>query len=58
MSRETLEIVRGVADAHDRGDFAAVFAAYDPGIQWDVGRVLAPGSDFDPTFTAAWIAKV
>lgn len=50
MSRENLEIVRAVVDAHNREDFAAVFAAYDRGIQWDVGQVLAPTSDFEPVY--------
>jgi ketosteroid isomerase-like protein len=47
MSGENIELVRGVIDAHDRGDFATVFAAYDPEIEWHIERVgpLAPDSE-------------
>jgi hypothetical protein len=33
VSRENVELVQDVIAAHERGDFAAVFAAYDPGIE-------------------------
>jgi hypothetical protein len=36
-----LELVRRVIDAHERGDFATVFAAYDPRIEWNIARFAA-----------------
>jgi ketosteroid isomerase-like protein len=50
MSREDVELVRRVIEAHDGGDFATVFAAYDPGIEWHLARVMAPASDFEPVY--------
>ncbi len=50
MSQENVELVRTVNEAHDRGDFATVFAAYDPEIEWTVGRLGAVGLDFDPSY--------
>jgi ketosteroid isomerase-like protein len=35
MSQENVEIVRRMLEASDRRDGAAVFAAYDPRIEWD-----------------------
>jgi ketosteroid isomerase-like protein len=51
MSEENVEIVRGIIDAHEHGDFDAVFAKYDPEIEWHIDRVnptLAP--DFEPVY--------
>ena len=48
MSQENVELVRRVYEAHDRGDFTAVFAAYDPEIEWHVLRVAEFG--FDPVY--------
>jgi ketosteroid isomerase-like protein len=45
MSRENVEIVRKVIEAHDRGDFDTVFAAYDPRIEWRLAETMAV-SDF------------
>ena len=33
MSEENVEVVRRIVDAHQRGDFATVFEAYDPAIE-------------------------
>jgi ketosteroid isomerase-like protein len=49
MSQENVEVVRRVIEAHDRGDFATVLAAYDPGIEWHLARALA-GFDFEPVY--------
>ena len=38
MSEENVEIVRRIVDAHQRGDFASVFAGYDPDIEWHPGN--------------------
>jgi ketosteroid isomerase-like protein len=65
VSRENVELVRRVYEAHERGDFATVFAAYDPAIEWDVRRmpaVDAPlegvhvGHDGVRTFWRGWLA--
>ena len=48
MSERNVEVVRGVIDAHERGDFEAVFSAYDRNIEWDVTRTQAPVSDMKP----------
>lgn len=48
MSRENVEIVRQVLDASDRRDGAAVFAVYDPEIEWDVTDVPEPLEGFFP----------
>jgi ketosteroid isomerase-like protein len=48
MSQENVELVRRVFEAHGRGDFTAVFAAYDPEIEWHVLRVAEFG--FDPVY--------
>jgi ketosteroid isomerase-like protein len=50
MSQENVEIVRAVIEAHDRGDFDAVFAAYDPGIEWSIEATMAPVGDFEPVY--------
>jgi ketosteroid isomerase-like protein len=52
MSRENVDFVRRVIEAHDRADFDAVFAAYDPDIEWHIARVGPPpaASDFEPTY--------
>jgi uncharacterized protein len=50
MSRENVEVVRRVIEAHNRGDFATVFAAYDPGIEWHIARVGAPVGDMEPVY--------
>ena len=44
MSKENVEVVRRIVDAHQRGDFASVFAAYDPAIEWHTGSVGAQWS--------------
>ncbi|HYN52401.1 MAG TPA: nuclear transport factor 2 family protein [Thermoleophilaceae bacterium] len=43
-----MELVRSVLEAHDRGDSTAIFAAYDPEIEWHVLRVAEFG--FDPVY--------
>ena len=50
MSGENLEIVQGVIDASRRGDMEAVFAAYDTDIEWHIGNVAAPITDFEPVY--------
>ena len=59
MSKENVEVVRRIVDAHQRGDFASVFAAYDPAIEWHTGSVgaqwsgdsrAAQWSDFEPVY--------
>jgi ketosteroid isomerase-like protein len=50
MSQENVEIVRGIIDAHEQGDFDAVFAGYDPAIEWHLSPVFARASDFDPVY--------
>ena len=50
MGRENVDFVRAVIEAHDRGDFDAVFAAYDPEIEWHIARVAGPIGDFDPVY--------
>jgi ketosteroid isomerase-like protein len=50
MSRENVEVVRRVVEAHDCGDFATVFASYDPGIEWHVAPVIAPMGDLEPVY--------
>jgi ketosteroid isomerase-like protein len=51
MSQENVGLVRRVIEAHDRQDFATVFSAYDPGIEWHVGDGFAPwASDFEPVY--------
>ena len=50
MSQENVEIVRGIIDAHERGDFDAVFAEYDPEIEWHLSPLFARASDFDPVY--------
>jgi ketosteroid isomerase-like protein len=42
MSQENVEIVRRVFDAADRRDADAIFALYDPDVEWDASRML-PG---------------
>ena len=48
MSQENVELVRRVYEAHNRGDFTAVFAAYGPEIEWHVLGVAEFG--FDPVY--------
>jgi ketosteroid isomerase-like protein len=45
MSQEHVDLVRGVIEASERGDMDAVFAAYDPEIEWDISALplVAPG---------------
>jgi ketosteroid isomerase-like protein len=50
MSQENVEVVRAIIDAHGRRDFDAVFAKYDPEIEWHIERVKAPASDFEPVY--------
>jgi ketosteroid isomerase-like protein len=51
MSEENVEFVQGIVDAHQRGDFATVFAAYDPAIEWRTGDArTAQWSDFEPVY--------
>jgi ketosteroid isomerase-like protein len=50
MSQENVELVRRVYEAHERGDFAAVFAAYDPEIDWHVPGVTSAELGFDPVY--------
>ncbi len=38
MSRENVEIVRGVYEAIAQGDPMAVLAAYDPEVEWDFSQ--------------------
>jgi ketosteroid isomerase-like protein len=42
MSRENVEIVREAWDAWSRGDMAALFEFYDPGIEWDMSHSYIP----------------
>jgi ketosteroid isomerase-like protein len=50
MSEENMEVVRGIIGAHERGNFDAVFAKYDPEIKWHLSPVFARASDFDPVY--------
>jgi len=51
MSEENVEFVQGIVDAHQLGDFATVFAAYDPAIEWRTGDArTAQWSDFEPVY--------
>ena len=50
MSEDNVELVRKVIEAHERGDFDAVFAAYDPAIEWHIGGLEMPASDFEPVY--------
>ncbi|HEY7150923.1 MAG TPA: nuclear transport factor 2 family protein [Solirubrobacterales bacterium] len=49
MSEENVELVRKVIEAHERGDFEAVFAAYHPDIEWQLTR-LPYAADFEPVY--------
>ena len=43
--------MQSVIAAHERGDYAAVFAAYDPDIDWYPGQARgADWSDFEPVY--------
>jgi ketosteroid isomerase-like protein len=42
MSRENVEVVRQIFDAAGRRDAAAVFALYDPEVEWDASRSPLP----------------
>jgi ketosteroid isomerase-like protein len=50
MSQENVEVVRGVYEAYDRGDVTAVFAAYDPEIEWHVLGLTSAEVGFDPVY--------
>jgi ketosteroid isomerase-like protein len=42
VSQETVQIVRSVWEAAQRGDNEAVFALYDPAIVWDQSTLSGP----------------
>ena len=42
MSKENVEVVRRIYAAAASGDSAAVFALYDPGVEWDASRAPMP----------------
>jgi ketosteroid isomerase-like protein len=44
MSQANVDIVQRVLDASDRRGSAAVFAAYDPDIEWDTSEAMVAGS--------------
>ena len=52
MSRENVEIVRMMLEASDRRDSEAVFAAYDPDIEFDTSelRTIRGMEDANPDF--------
>jgi ketosteroid isomerase-like protein len=50
VSQENVEIVRSIIDAHERGDFDAVFAGYDSEIEWHLSPVFARVSDFESVY--------
>ena len=50
MSQENMEIVREVIAASKRGDMNKVFAAYDPSIEWRIGRLTVPITDLEPVY--------
>jgi uncharacterized protein len=50
MSQENVDLVRRVYEADDRGDLTAVFAAYDPEIEWHVPGLASPELGFDPVY--------
>ena len=50
MSQENVELVRRVIEASRRGDMDAVFAAYDPEIEWDISHLPNPVADFEPLY--------
>ena len=45
MSQENVEIVRGLAEAFQRGDLEAPFEFYDPEIEWDTTAGHSPVPD-------------
>jgi ketosteroid isomerase-like protein len=47
MSQENVEVVRGMLQASDRRDTEAVFAAYDPEIEWDMSELERAGGSED-----------
>ena len=51
MSQENVGLVQSVIEAHERGDFATVFAAYDPGIEWHLTPGWATASTSSPSIT-------
>jgi ketosteroid isomerase-like protein len=61
MSQEDVEIVLGVFDAFGRRDTAAMFAAYDPDVEWSLQNYPWPetmiytGHDGVRTFFRAWL---
>lgn len=50
MSQENVDLVRSVYEAYDRGDSTAVFAAYDPDIEWHVRGLASAELGFDPVY--------
>jgi ketosteroid isomerase-like protein len=50
MSQENVELVRRLYEAHERGDFTAVFAAYNPEIEWHAPGLASPELGFDPVY--------
>jgi ketosteroid isomerase-like protein len=51
MSSVNIDLVRSIVAAYERGDQAAVFAAYDPEIEWQTGNARgAHWSDFEPVY--------
>ena len=50
MSKENVDLVRGVIEASQRGEMTAVFAAYDPNIEWYIREVAPPITDFEPVY--------
>jgi ketosteroid isomerase-like protein len=47
MSQENVEIVRRIVEASDRRDAEAVFALYDPEIEWDMSELERAGESED-----------
>ena len=45
MSRENVEIVRGIYDAFDSGDVGLALRAIDPEVVWDLSNHSWPGDD-------------
>jgi ketosteroid isomerase-like protein len=43
MSEENVQIVRESWEAWRRGDMAALFEFYDPGVEWDMTHAYVPG---------------
>jgi ketosteroid isomerase-like protein len=47
LSRENVEIVRGLYEAFARRDNESPFEVFDPEIQWEVATFLVPGAGGD-----------